>query len=305
MKLLITGSAGFIGSSLYGYFAQKGVDLIGLDIKVSSTVNLVCDLSKQNTLHEILLDADPDVIIHCAAIKDILKCETQKDLAWTTNVKSTSTIVQYVAQKPCKKVVYLSSDMIFDGKKGGYIENDLPNPINWYGTTKFHSELLIKQLKNFAICRTALVVDCSKLQDPSLVEAESRRRILRNQSLFPQYVGFNLSQQRKIYLPDDVISSPTHLDLINLSVEKIVFDDYKGVFHVAGSEAISRFAFAKRIAYFMGLDDSLVLVNNRNASAIRPKNIGLNVSNTYKKMKLCKDDWGIIGLLKRLDLGMC
>jgi len=299
MKVLITGSAGLIGSSLYKFFALQGIDLFGVDISTGPTVDIECNLSDQEKTQSILCSIHPDVIIHCAAIKDLRGCQSTRAKAWNSNVGITNAVVQYSQIRPHIKIVYLSSDMVFNGMRGDYLESDIPNPINWYGITKFHSELLVRQLKNFAICRTAMVIGGVRATNEEIT-IEVGRKILRNQSLFYHYVNHNLQKGRIIYLPDLIVSSPTHVNLINSGIERIILTDAVGVFHLSGSEPISRFRLAKHIASINDLNSKLVRVSEKNVLPYRPRNIGRAIQQTYKTLNLLEDEWNIKNLLRKI-----
>jgi len=299
-RILVTGSAGFIGRYLYRYLADQGFDLVGLDKLRGSEVDIVSDLSDGHQLTRVLCSTTPDVIIHCGAIKDLEECQKERMLAWNTNVGSTHWIVQYLLGKPGKKVIYISSDIVFDGKKGNYTEHAPPNPVNWYGTTKFHGELLLRQLDNYAICRTALVLGDLTEQYRQLLKHELAQPILGNQTLLPHYVYNRLIRGNPVAFPDDVVSSPTHLELVGLAIARILQLDLRGIFHVSGAEQISRYGFAARVAEYHRLSRDLVRVDNTRISPIRPKNVGLNTESTFARLGIAAKDWNVDGILRLL-----
>lgn len=291
-KVLITGSSGFIGSNLLRHLQERGLDVVGVDKEDSKTCNSYCDISKKADLLNVLHTYKPKIVLHVGAIKDLMTCQTNKIKSWRTNVESTNTIVQY-----CKisdaKIIYISSDVIFDGKKGNYSESDFPNPINWYGKTKLHSEFLIQQLDEYAICRTAMVVgdiDDSYLQ---LLKLELDSSILKNQTLFPHYVYNKLIANKRLHLPSNIISSPTPINFLCKSIETIIDKKFKGVFNTAGSEQLSRHAFALKIAKFHSFDSRLIEIDNSKVSRLRPRNIGLDVTHTYTELGLVHKDWDV------------
>lgn len=297
--ILITGSSGFIGGQLVSYLTDKNFLVMGLDIKAKGKQRI--DVCNSKKMVDFLNFYQPRVIIHTAAIKSLEGCESNKVESWETNVGSTQTLVQYVHSHPKVKLIYFSSDVIFDGKNGDYKETDLPNPINWYGKTKLYSELLVRQLENFAVCRTALVLGDLPENNLLSLKKEIQKPILDNQSLLPHYVFNRLLRYQEVRLPTDVISSPTHVNLICKVIEKILKFDSRGVFHCAGSEPISRFELACRIADFCHLNKKLVIKDNSRISELRPKDISMNIESTYRRLGLKPESGNVEAILKEIN----
>lgn len=270
--ILITGSDGLIGSSLYAYLKSKNFSVVGVDVNNSKFVDIVLDISNKLKFSETLVKVSPHIIIHTATMKGLAECETNKIKAWNINVGSTEVIVQH-AKNNDLKVLYISSDMVFDGVNGNYKENDLPNPINWYGTTKYHSELLIKQISNYAICRTALVIADLRKEDKNILDSEMKKNDLSVQSLFPYFLINKMLKNKLVKFSDKTISSPTHIDLLLISIYKIIKMDTKGVLHITGSESISRYNFAIKIARYLKLDKKLIKKDLHSDYILRPKNL--------------------------------
>lgn len=298
--VLITGINGFIGSRLCEFLQTEGYKVVGIEASKASKADYICNVKNRNKLLQILNNVKPDAIIHTAAVKDLISCEKSKVNSWNTNVESTRTLVNYLIDNPKTKLIYLSSDVIFDGIKGDYKENDYASPINWYGTTKLHSELLISQIKNFAICRTALVIgDLIESYIPMLKE-EVKNNILKNQTLLPHYIYIRLKNNLPVSLPNNIISSPTHVDLLCKSILKIIQKDLRGIFHTTGSEQISRYDYAVKIAKYHNFNHELISINNASVWKLRPKNIGMNVDRTFDVLELKKEDWDIESINKKI-----
>lgn len=298
-KIFITGSAGLIGSSLYTVLKQTDFVVYGVDSAEGISVDCVLDVSLKAQLKQKLNEFNPQIIIHAAAIKSLTNCEDDKLRSWDVNVESTAEIVQY-AKIHDVKIVYISSDVVFDGKVGNYKEIDQPNPINWYGTTKYHSELLIREIPNSVICRTALVLGNLRDGDKKQLVIELESDVLNNQSLLPYFVLDRLKNGQKVMLPNQIISSPTHIDLLKTAVIELIKKNLKGIYHCTGSEPVSRYDFAIKIAEFFNLDKTLIEVDESNILAIRPKNLSMNVKNTYEEIGLKISDWNIENLINKL-----
>ena len=98
----------------------------------------------------------PDIVIHCAAWTDVAAAEKEKRRCWEVNVLGTENMVRAAGGR---RFVYISTEYVFDGKKGNYTENDIPNPVNFYALTKLLGELIVRQYKNTLIIRTAFKKD--------------------------------------------------------------------------------------------------------------------------------------------------
>lgn len=121
MKLLVTGAKGLLGTTLANY-----LDFVGIDISD-------CDIRDFKQVERIFKKVKPDLTVHLAAIVDAT--DKDKKLAWGTNVVGTENVALC-----SKKLLYISSDYVFDGEQGNYKEDDIPNPQSFYGTTKLLGE---------------------------------------------------------------------------------------------------------------------------------------------------------------------
>lgn len=297
MKILITGSHGYIGSYLYSKLDALGYNLVGIDKHKDAhqTIDATEDI-----FEKFLLESKPEIIIHTAAAKDLKYCEDNRIQAWISNVKPAVHILNFLKQSPSTKVIYISSDVIFDGEKGNYKVSDRPNPINWYGETKLQNELIFQMVDNTTILRTALVYGDLTGDYKKILISELGNEILLNQSLLPHYVYNRLYNNMPVKLPNNIISSPTHLETIFQGIVNVIQNDIRGVYHLAGSEIISRYDFAVKIARYHNLDEKLVSKDEGAILPFRPKNIGLDINDSYKKLCLNVEDWRIDQTLKSI-----
>lgn len=150
-KLLVTGASGLLGSKVIE-LAQRDYEVIPLhNTKPLHPHSLKLDITNQSQVLNLLNRLKPNVIIHTASETNVDRCETQKEQAWKTNVQGTRNIA-LACSKIGAKLVYISTDYVFDGEKGNYTEHDKPNPINYYGVTKLEGEKqVIKHCKKKTI----------------------------------------------------------------------------------------------------------------------------------------------------------
>ena len=157
--ILITGASGFIGGYLSEKFSKK-YNVIGVDMKENRhelfNKFYLSDITNPGTFTKIFNENRIDIVIHSAAEKQLIWCENNRDASYKSNFLTTKNLYKF-SKRYGSKFVFISSDQVFDGKKGGYSENSDKHPINHYGTLKDLAEEFLLSDKNVAICRTALV----------------------------------------------------------------------------------------------------------------------------------------------------
>ncbi|MBS3167444.1 NAD(P)-dependent oxidoreductase [Candidatus Woesearchaeota archaeon] len=112
------------------------------------------DVTNYDKIYNYLEKTEPEILIHAAALVGAKECEENKEKAYNVNVNGTYNVARACAELKIK-LVYISTDTIFDGKKGDYKEEDMPNPINFYSLTKLIGESYVKMVENSLIIRTS------------------------------------------------------------------------------------------------------------------------------------------------------
>ena len=240
-KVLVTGASGLLGGKL--------VNLLSQDYEVTPTHNT--DALHHNSMRMNIVDGDgvsrvlvevcPDVVVHTAAETNVDKCEASKEWAWSINAEGTRNIAEACIDIGAR-LVYVSTDYVFDGYKGLYSEDDQANPINYYGFTKLEGEGFVRGLcEDFIIART------------SVLYGWHQRKLN-----FATWVIDSLRNQKPIPVAEDHYNSPTLADDLAEIISRMVGRNAGGVYHTAGGERVSRYEFALKIAETFGLDRSLV-----------------------------------------------
>jgi dTDP-4-dehydrorhamnose reductase len=288
-KVLITGSNGMLGKDIVQIFRlADSYDIYGInrnhDSNLSDGKSIVCDITNLKELQMTIEEIKPNIIIHCAAIVDVDGCEKKKEYANKINVESTKQLVAFRPEST--KFVYISTDSVFDGQDGGYIEESVKNPINYYSTTKSIAEEVVKSInKNSIIIRTN-IYGFHKNKGKSLVE----------------WALGELLERRKISGFNDVCFNPVYTH----QLAKIVFDlvkiNYSGIIHVGTNKPISKYEFLRRLALKFGVDPELVnsiSVDYISFNAKRPKNTFLSTRKLHKLLnyEINVDD-GLFELLR-------
>jgi len=271
-KLLITGASGLLG--------KKIVELAQNDFTItpihktrplhSSSVKL--DVTESLAVLNLLNKLEPDVVIHTASETNVDKCEIEKEHAWKINAEGTRNLAE-ACQNVNAKLVYVSTDYVFDGEKGMYTEEDKPNPVNYYGVTKLEGEKqVIEQCKNYAILRTSVLFGWHPWKQN-----------------FATWIINKLKQQQEIMVVEDHYNTPTLADNLAEMAVEIAKNDLQGIYHASGSERISRYEFAKQIAktYKLNLDLIKPVKMSQLTAWIakRPKDSSLSTGKIQKQLK--------------------
>ncbi len=270
MKVLITGVTGLLGQILVEKFLETGFKIFGIYFEKKRYRNhKKVDIRNAKKLLSIMKTFKPDIVIHTAALTNVDLCEKNKKLAYEVNTDGTRNVA-HIAKKLNAKMIYISTDYVFDGEKGLYKEEDIPNPINYYGFTKYLGEEIVKSVcQDFIIARTSVLYGCEK-------------------DNFVLWVIKKLENGETIKVITDQFNSPTLNEDLAEQLIKLIENDFKGVIHTAGRERISRYDFALKIAKVFKLDITKIqpsLSSELEWLAKRPRDVSLNVNKIeyYKK----------------------
>jgi dTDP-4-dehydrorhamnose reductase len=200
------------------------------------------DITKKSDVKSLLSSFHPTVIINAAGATNVDWCELHREEAWKVNVVGVENLIE-AARRVGARLIHISTDYVFDGKHGPYGEEDIPNPLSYYGKSKLASEnsLRIANIP-YTILRTILLYGNG----------------ISVRDNFPLWVIKSLRGQATISCAEDQISNPTHINDLAFAVIKAYELNRNGVYHVCGSERISRYDFAVRTAEVFGLDPTLI-----------------------------------------------
>ena len=270
MRILVTGGVGLLGWRVTELLSEEGYDTystyhVNKPPKELPNVKWIqIDLGKLDEVSKLVSETRPDIIIHLAAYTDVDGCEINRDLAYRVNYEAT----KYLAKKcrgVCEYFIYVSTDYVFDGSKGLYKENDLPNPINYYGLTKLLGEVAVENaLENYLIIRPSNIYGCGPGAKKGFALGTLERLLARSEvkAIHDQYL------------------SPTYFEDLAKNIVKILETRPKGILHLAG-ERVSRYKFAVEIARALGLGEELVKPISLDESmfrARRPRDSSLDTS---------------------------
>jgi dTDP-4-dehydrorhamnose reductase len=237
MKILITGSAGMLGTELCKVLGTEN-EIVGLDVvrlkasDVRFQAFYEASITDGEKIKEIFDKEKPNIVIHAAAFTDVDGSESESKKAYEVNVRGTQNIAQ-AASREETPVMFISTDFVFDGEKQSpYTEEDAAGPLGIYGKTKWEAEeVLRRELSHYTIVRTSWLFG-------------------KNGKNFVNTIIEKTRSGQRITVVDDQIGSPTYAkDLAGAIVRLLGTGDISGrdIFHISNSGQCSWFEFAKEI----------------------------------------------------------
>lgn len=286
--ILVTGCNGFIGS----YFIKKyrnEYNIVGIDITnsdnekgcVEEYIGDVCDIS---LIEKIFNEHKIDIVIHTAAEKSLIICETDKDKVYEVNYIATMNIAK-ISQRYNAKFIFISSDQVFDGKSSMSSEDSEVNPINYYGRLKVMVEKELINIYGSAICRTALVFGDIPEEQQEYFDSVKSSETLVVQGYVVQQTKYCLDKGLNIILPDDEFVSPTHVSLLADQLNSVIANDASGILHCCGNDRISRYEMGMIIAEHFGCQTDTIQAKGPE-NPLRPKDVSLDCSKTEEKLHM-------------------
>ncbi|MBS1688211.1 MAG: SDR family oxidoreductase [Bacteroidetes bacterium] len=259
MKVFIVGASGLVGSNCKKHFSEMGWDVKGSYFSYATDGTVF-----YNTLEPAHPDNydvagwQPDVIVHCGALTHVDYCETHEDESFQKTVQSTINLIA-LAKQCSARMVYISTDYVFDGKNGPYKEDAPLNPISIYGRHKLEAEqLVLKEIPNSLVLRVTNVYGN---------EERGKNFIAR---IIDQCIN---NQKLTLKLPYDQFASPTNAWDIARAMFVLLRDNKNGIYHIGGSDFMNRVELALRVLeYFPNAEYELIPIDTAalNQPATRP-----------------------------------
>lgn len=248
--ILVTGSNGLLGQKIIYALIQRG------DVRCISTskganrmkvqtgyIYESLDISDRNQVSEIFEKYKPDAVINTAALTNVDACEERKDEAITLNVKAVEYLIE-ACEKYGTHLVHLSTDFVFDGANGPYVETDKPNPQSYYAYTKYEAEKRIQESKlSWAILRTIIIY--------GVVDDNSRSNVV-------LWTINALKAGKTINVINDQFRSPTLAEDLADACIQAAYNKKQGIFHVSGRELMCILDMVKIVADFWNLDSTFI-----------------------------------------------
>lgn len=279
-KVLITGSNGFLGQKVVDLLAPNdNYEIVAISKSPNRNPNQghyvfnQVDLLDREALNNFLSAHTFDVIVHTAAMTSVEACEADKVACQLINVDLVQVLATY-CEKNQAQLVHLSTDFVFDGKKGTpYNEEDSANPQSEYGKSKYASEQVLQHSNcHFAILRTILVYGVNA--DP-------------NRSNLVLWAKGKLSQNEPIKVVNDQWRMPTFVDDLARACQLAIERKAQGLFHISGAELMSIKEAVDKVADYWKLDSTLI--SEISAASIgqadnRPRQTGFDLNKSKNEL---------------------
>ena len=297
MRMLVTGEAGMLGSraaraardrhKVTGTYLGKAPGMDGVE-------EVRMDITDREDVFEVVRKAEPDYILHTAAMTDVDACEREQDKAMLVNGMGTENLAM-AAREMGAGIIYVSTDYVFDGerKEGAYAEYEAVNPLSAYGRSKLRGEVGVRVCKNWAVARVSVLYGWNS---PS------------QHANFVTWAIGKLMKGEKISLLTDQFTSPTLLENCADALVRMAEARADGVYNACGRSCVSRHAFGMQIAETFGLDGKLISESTSDGMkwlAKRPARACLSVRKIEEEIgaKMMTTEEGLRFMKERLERG--
>ncbi len=232
-RIFISGASGLIGSNCQKHFNELGYEVIGshFSFPTDNTVSFnTLDLTSSNNFD--IRAFDPDVIIHCGALTWVDYCEEHPDESYEKTVRSTKNLVE-LSKELKAKLVYISTDYVFDGKNGPYRETDPTNALSIYGKHKLEGEELVQESSS-----EHLILRVTNVYGDEIRMKNFIARII-------QQIGEGNALDLK--LPRDQYATPVNALDVARCLAHLIADNKMGIYHIASTDYLNRVQLALRV----------------------------------------------------------
>jgi dTDP-4-dehydrorhamnose reductase len=264
-RLLVTGATGQLGGYLLRRLAAPGADVTAWSGSRAGEVFGMpvrpVDLGDANAVAQAFHKARPAVVIHAAAVASVAECYRDPERARRVNTRGSALLAELAAAAGAR-LLLVSTDLVFDGDRGCYDEQDAPAPLSIYGQTKAQAEAAVLAHPRTAVARVSLLLG------PSLTGRAS---------FFDQQVQSLRTGQRITCFADEW-RTPLGLDTAAAALIGLAEAGFEGLLHVGGPDRLSRLEMGRRLAEIVGADPGLVVAASRTeapAAEPRPRDTSL------------------------------
>lgn len=268
MRILLTGASGQLGAYLITEAIQAGHDLVAWSGRTSAARGGVAiqpvDFGDAAALDRELERLDVDAVLHAGAISQAPAVFLNPAEGRAVNVEATQRIAAWSASRGVR-LVFVSTDLVFDGTRGWYREADEPRPLLEYGRTKARAEEFVRELPLGLAARVALLYGPSRCGRPSPLDA---------------VIDAVKKGERPVFFRDEFRTPLDYATAARILIA-LVENPATGVIHVAGAERMSRFEMMRRAVAAAGLDAGAIganLQSDANLAEPRPADVSLDTS---------------------------
>ena len=279
MRILVTGASGNLGSYILRELQNIGLDVVAWSGtrtgKFFDTQLTPVDLADRDAVVVAFRESQPAVVLHAGALSTVAACYADPKLAETINVEATKLLTE-LATDANARLIYVSTDLVFDGEQGWYREKDDPAPTSIYGKTKFRAERAVARHPNHVIARISLLFGPTLIAKPSFFEKQMNA----------------LRDRVKLNLFNDEWRTPLSFLTVARGLVQVARSGFGGLLHMGGPERMNRWEAGQRLAQALGLDDkSLVPTQRSNAPSTEPRPRDVSLDSSLWRQHFPDSDW--------------
>jgi dTDP-4-dehydrorhamnose reductase len=269
-KLLLTGATGFLGQAVIAQL-QEQYEIHGLYFNNKPNASISSykiNIADSSALKNIVKQIQPQLILHTAAISSLAACEADAKYSHQVNVEASKELA-LLANALNATFIFCSTDMVFDGAKGNYLETDTPNPLSLYGQQKYIAEQeIVKANPKSIIARLPLLI--GKIENSSV-------------GIIPEMITAN-NEGKMMNLFTDEYRSPVWVNDAVLGLELLCKENKSGIYHLGGKENWNRYEIGCMVQLQLNLNDVSLNATTHAHLGItnRPKNGTLNSSKMFE-----------------------
>lgn len=263
-RIYITGICGLLGNNIVKELKEKYI-IAGVDLADASLDDCLIeryDIRNAEVLERSIVSFKPDVVIHTAAAINVDKCEEDKEFAYELNAQVTQNISK-ICQRYNIKLIYISTDAVYGIEKDGLLtEDDITNPINYYGETKLFGEEAVKGVNDSLIIRTNIY-----------------GLNIQNKMSFGEWVYFSLKDGKTLNMFTDIYFSPIIVNELANIIDLCIRKNISGIYNICASGKISKYSFGVMLKDIFGMESGNIVPSTSESmhfKARRSKNMGMS-----------------------------
>ncbi len=234
-RLLVVGASGLLGTAVVEAATGEGHRVLGAARRVRGLARRALDLTQREQIDSVLDAFEPEVVVLCSAYPHVDGCEADPARSTAENVQTVANVIQ-ATHGSQTKIVFFSTDQVFDGALASYQESDAARPLNVYARHKREAEKLLLERGDSLIVRSAWIFG----------EELDRKNFMYRVIAAARASG-------KLIVPADQVGCPTWSRWLAESALLLLAQEMNGIVHLAGSEALSKAEWARLIVEHLGL----------------------------------------------------
>lgn len=272
MQYLITGASGQLGSYLLRELENPSAATAWSGRgqgKPSGHSLRPVDLADQDSVVAAYRDANPQIVVHSAAISTVGGCYEDPERAQAVNENGTRLLTELAAESHAR-FVFVSTDLVFDGEQAPYAESDKPSPLSRYGQTKAAAEAHVLAIPRSSVVRVSLLFGPAINGRPTFFDRQLE----------------SIRQQTRWTLFADEWRTPLSVSVAAAGILAVATSDHAGILHMGGPERLTRLEMSHRVASYFGLDGTTLVSGKRADVAApepRPRDVSLDSSHWQRQ----------------------